>query len=223
MDLSVFNDMVVEPGHYGRITVTGRATFKDGVFFDLLQVHGSLGAHHLTGNMLTVDGAMTTTGSIGVTCINGSGDIHVAGNVHAKRMHFTGILEVGGSLRVEDLLDVAGVLRRPKQICARQVVVTGYTEMGALQASATVLIRPLDTMMLRWQCFQRYNHRSIIGSIHCLTLDAKDVDCVKVSARNATLLGSTVVQNIRCLDTLVLDRSALVVNVSGGCERRYAE
>ncbi|WP_291526709.1 hypothetical protein [Bifidobacterium sp. UBA744] len=223
MDLSVFNDMVVEPGHYGRVTVIGKAAFKDGVFFDLLEVHGSLDAHHLTGNILTVDGAVTATGSIGVTCLNGSGDMRVAGDVRANRMQFTGILEVGGSLRVEDCLDVAGVLRKPQRIHAREVTVTGYAEMGALQATTTVLIRPLDTMMLRWQCFQPYNHRSVIGSIRCLTLNAKDVDCVKVSARNATLLGSTVVRSIRCLDTLVLDRSVSVGAVSGGCERRYAD
>ena len=90
MDLSVFNDMVVEPGHYGRVTVIGKAAFKDGVFFDLLEVHGSLDAHHLTGNILTVDGAVTATGSIGVTCLNGSGDMRVAGDVRANRMQFTG-------------------------------------------------------------------------------------------------------------------------------------
>ena len=223
MDLSANGGTVVEPGRYGRITVTGKATFRDGVFFDLLEVRGSLETHHLTGNVLMVDGAITATGSIGVTLLSGSGNIAVAGNIRAKRMRFTGILEIGGWLRVEDLLDIAGVLRRPQQISAGKVVVTGYTEMGVLQASTTVSIQPLDTMMLRWQCFQRYNHRSIVESIHCLTLDAKDMDCPKVSARNATLLGSTVVQNLRCLDTLILDRSASVGNVSGGCERRYVD
>ncbi|KAB8295545.1 hypothetical protein [Bifidobacterium avesanii] len=219
-NLTLSNGGEVRAGQYNRIVVFGDAVLDDGAAFDLMDVHGSVAAHNVRGGVLYVDGGMMqVTGSLRVQTLGGNGDVDVTGAVRVGRMQFTGVMQTDRAVRVIDSLDLSGILRNGQRIDADSVRMDGFMEVADLHAVHAVSIRPLETMMLRWNCFRQYDHGSTADSISCMDLDAKDLACPLIRANTVTLRGASYAQDVHCAKTLSLDRSSVALQVTGNCER----
>ena len=209
----------IRPGHYECLDVVGDTLLDDGVVFDVLRVQGRLSAQRLRGEVLHLDGELLATGSIDVGTLSGSGCIEAGGEIRTRRMQFVGDLHAKGRIRVLTDLDVSGSLYGASAVTAERISVYGVLDAGHLCASGDVTIRPIETLMLRWSCFRQYDRGSTADTICCRYLDAKDLSCHSVVANTVDLRGASEVADVRCLTTLSMDRDAVALRVSGGCER----
>lgn len=218
MNLTMVNGCV-SPGSYGCLDLSGDTQIEDDVTFDVMLAHGRVSAGRLRGHVLQIDGMLRSSGPIDVGTVGGSGSIEAYGGIRTRRMEFVGDVTVRERIRVIEGLAVSGMLSTDGPVSAQSIAVEGVLDGRDVNAIDGVCIMPLETMMLSWDCFRRFDRPSTADNIRCGTLDAKNLHCQSVTARTVDLRGTSDVDSIRCRDTLSMGRQSVARHVSGGCER----
>ncbi|MCR2804177.1 hypothetical protein [Paenibacillus soyae] len=137
-------------GEFGRLRITGDATFVGDVDCDKLSITGTVRVKgSLAFSDMTLTGNAEVHSSLRGGSIRGLGELHVAGHLRAGTLRISGHLDAGGAVEA-DRIDLRGGLTAKSMVNADEVAIRLYGPSIAKEVvGEQVSIRRSRGMMLK--------------------------------------------------------------------------